>query len=156
MSEQAQGDIIEIWENLEEIFKDGKVVAEEMPKLLQAIAVILSILLDVLSVVGLDAKVILIMKTVSATLITLSEKLEREIPDIKLAWNEIAGILEDEKIKPNEIKDFVIALSNLLESLLTLALPFVNVEMTDGMLKLTGKLQKLIKWFEDLEKLKIG
>lgn len=159
MTEENENKIEEIkgtWENLESIFSDGKVDVEELPLLLKSVGLILNLILGVLSAFGIDPKINLILSTISTTFNNLSVSLKNEIPQIKASWVELEKIMEDEKIDVGEVKGFILALSNLMESVVSIILPFVNVEFSDGMLKLGSKLQRLIRWFEDLEKLKIG
>ena len=99
--------IVKIWDDLESIFKDGKIIIEELPTLLKAIAQITNLILGALSIIGLDVKVTVIIETIIKTIEQMAGKIENETPKIKESWKKLSDILEDERIRPNEIPDFM-------------------------------------------------
>lgn len=150
------GNDIEIaWDELTDIFKDGKLEPAEVPSLLRALATFTEVSANVLAVFNLGPQgpaILAALQLMKVTLTNIAEAMDKQIPKITEAWESLDNILEDDKIMVNEVPDFVVALSDLLEANIAILAPYLTPEFGEAAGRLGGKLQKLFDWAKKLKK----
>lgn len=135
-------DIVVLWDQLVEVFKDGKVAPEEVPTLLETVGQVLTSIAALLGTwSNVDPKIKAILSLVGVAMGAVAKSLAAQTPKLVAAWTVISAILRDGKISPLEAPRFIGAVADLLEALLAVCLPFVNLEFS-------GQAQKALQFLQ--------
>jgi len=147
-------DLTTSWDDLQEIFEDGKLEPREMPVLLGAMLTILDLIMGVLSAAKVDPKVGIIITAVIGVLKMFNEALEKELDNITEAWNQIMSTLNDDnKITLKEIPTVLSGLSTLTEITIRIMMPFLTEDFLKKFGVIGDKLERVNKWLKFLAQL---
>lgn len=140
-----ENNILIAWKDINDIVKDKKVDLKEVPKLLSSLLTVVNNLSKYLFILKVSPSVVAIIEISSKVLEEMLNNLEKYIPEIEIVWNKISDILEDDKVSDNEMKQFLLCLSELLSIIVSIALPFVTKDSLEDINKFNKKILEFIE-----------
>jgi len=145
MSDEKE--VLSSWEELQEIFEDGKLEPSEAPILVEALITVVDLIAGVLTAAKVDPKIGLILTMIVGVLKMFGEALENELENINKAWAEIMSTLnDDDKISLNEIPTLLSGLGSLTEITIRIMLPFLTEDFLKKFGVIGEKLGRVNKW----------
>lgn len=143
---EKEATIIESWNELMALLKDGKVEPKEVPYILLAVAGLVQAIGAVLVFVKIDPKVQAIMGVIGSFCETTGENLKKLIPSYGAAGEKIGGVLNDGKIDVREIPVLIEGLVQLTAVIIMTVSPFVTKDSLASVQLITDKLKRLLAW----------
>ena len=141
--------IIEKVEEAKALFKDGKISPSDVPALLKFMFNIAEVFSDIMNLVGIDHKVLWSFNFAGAALKVLAEAIEERMEKFSGAWNTLAEISKDGKIKITELRSFIFALNDLIQVGIDIVIKYlpdkINTEakaIIDVLLDINGFIDK--------------
>lgn len=140
-----ENNILVAWKDINDIVKDKKVDLKEIPKLLNSLLTIVNSISKYLFILKVSPSIVAIIEISSNILQEMINNIEKYIPEIEIVWNKINDILEDDRIDNDEMKSFLLCLSELLNIIISIALPFITKDSLEDIEKFNKKILEFIE-----------
>jgi hypothetical protein len=140
-----ENNILTAWKDINNIVKDKKVDLKEIPLLLNSLLIMVESLSKYLFIFKINPQVAVIIDISAKVLSEMIDNVDKYIPEIEIVWNKISDILEDDKIDDDEMKKFLLCLSELLNIIISIALPFITKDSLQDVEKFNSKILEFIE-----------
>lgn len=136
--------IIESWESIRTIVKDGKVTIEEVPKLLVSCLSMFKFVSKLLFIFKVDPKVNIAINSVMTILDTLINNIDANKEQLEVIWLQINKIFEDKKVSEDELKSLLILIAGIFGIITKLSLPFISESDNHKFVNIMNKIEQYI------------
>jgi len=143
--EKHELSIIESWESIKNIIKDGKITFKELPELLRNYLSMFKFISKFLVFFKTDPKIAFAINSINIVIENLVNNIDENKDNIAIIWEQINKILEDDKVSEEEIKGLLICISELFSILSTIGNTFINNKVIYDFDKLKNKILNYVE-----------
>jgi hypothetical protein len=136
--------IIESWESIRTIVKDGKIDITEIPSLLVSCLSMFKFVSKLLFIFKVDPKVNIAINSVMTILDTLINNIDANKEQLEAIWLQINKIFEDKKVSEDELKSLLILIAGIFGIITKLSLPFIKEEDGSKFMNVINKIKQYI------------
>jgi len=138
-------DTISLWEQLQSITADGRIMPEEIPLMVDLLGDVLAEASKLLTFApNVDPRVKLILGVVAGACQQVGSSLAQEQEKIVSAWTELDDVFADGHVSLGEVTKLVDGVGRMTEAGIAVCVPFVRPEFTDHLQSIVATLLKLV------------